>query len=130
MRKLWSIPAVVMCFTSVAIAQAKETNKLPKIEVFGGYSYLHTYNNVRSFNDANGWEASATFNFNRWLGVTGDIDGHYVNASYVGGSIPLAGFTFTVPPSTRSLTTYNFLAGPEVSWRRSHGKLFANRLIG
>jgi hypothetical protein len=130
MPKFWCIPVLAMCFTTMAIAQTKETNDLPKVEVFGGYSYLHTYNSLRSFNDANGWEASASFNFNRWLAVTGDIDGHYVHASYVGGSFPLAGFTFTVPPSSRSLTTYNFLAGPEVAWRHAHGKVFAHALIG
>ena len=130
MRKLWSIQAVVMCFTAIAMAQAKNEAVLPKFEFFGGYSYLHGYNVGRSFNDANGWEASVSFNLNRWLAVTGDFDGHYVSASYTGGSIPLMGFTYTLPPVAESLKTYNFLAGPEVAWRHSHGKLFAHGLIG
>jgi hypothetical protein len=53
---------------------------LPKIEVFGGYSYLNrlTYHNTPDENpDFHGWEASVNCNFNKWVGLKVDFSGHY-----------------------------------------------------
>jgi opacity protein-like surface antigen len=60
----------------------------PKTEVFGGYSYLRTNVSDRfaptpggffpnqDFN-LHGWNASVSGNLNSWLGLVGDISGHY-----------------------------------------------------
>ena len=50
----------------------------PRLEFFGGYSYLNT-NPGRGLSGANasGWNASANWSFKRWLGLKADIDGHY-----------------------------------------------------
>jgi opacity protein-like surface antigen len=60
----------------------------PKAEVFGGYSYLRT-NVSDSFSptpggffpnqdfNLNGWNGSFSGNLNSWLGLVGDVSGHY-----------------------------------------------------
>jgi hypothetical protein len=67
-----------------------------KVELFGGYSYLHFHTSPSS--NLNGWEASGQYKFTDWLGGVGDFDGHY-------GSINGA-----------STSTYTYLFGPQVSW--------------
>jgi len=51
----------------------------PKAEIFGGYQYTHFEGGV----DANGWNASLTGNFNRWLGVAADFSGAYKFGDHV-----------------------------------------------
>jgi hypothetical protein len=72
--------AIVAVLLSGAFVAAQES----KAEVFGGYSYLHfnAPDNGNIFNqhsNINGWEAAVTGNFNRYLGITADFDGHYGN---------------------------------------------------
>ena len=67
MRRLLLVLAV-LSFSAFLHAQ-EET---PKYELFGGYSYLR-----QSGTNFNGWEASGAYNFNRWIGVKLDADGHY-----------------------------------------------------
>jgi len=51
----------------------------PRFEVFGGYQYLHASNFVDTGLDvnANGWNASATVNFNKYFGLAADFSGNY-----------------------------------------------------
>jgi hypothetical protein len=67
-----------------------------KVEVFGGYSYMH-FNSSPS-TSLNGWEASGQYKFTDWLGGVADFDGHY-------GSL-----------RGNSTSTYTYLFGPQVSW--------------
>ncbi len=46
-----------------------------KVEVFGGYSFMH--NDNRPDSNLNGWEFSGQYKFTDWLGGVGDFDGHY-----------------------------------------------------
>jgi hypothetical protein len=80
-----------------------------KIEAFGGYSYMHA-GTKPSFN-TNGWEISGEYKLKHWLGAVGDVDGHYGTFEGV-----------------RS-TSYNFLAGPQVSWS-ARVSPFAHVLVG
>ena len=77
---------------------------VPKEELFGGYSYLHT-----SGQGFNGFDAQFTYNRSEWLGLTGEVSGAYagqsVNVSGVGGA------------SAHS-HTYTFLFGPTFSYRK------------
>lgn len=81
-----------LCILGSLSTQAQED----KVEVFGGYSFLH-FNTSPSAN-LNGWEASGQYKFTDWLGGVADIDGHY-------GSIRGTG-----------TSTYTYLFGPQVSW--------------
>lgn len=82
----------------------------PQFDLFGGYSYLHSGPGMGlSSADANGWEASATYNWNRWLALKADIDGHYCCDQ----------------------TMHNFLFGPQINLL--HGKKvqpFVHGLVG
>jgi len=72
-----------------------------KFEVFGGYQYLHTGNitvdgqsDPGSSQGFNGWDASATGYFNKFLGVTGDFGGAYATVDGVSGHV----YTYTGGP--------------------------------
>ncbi len=96
----------------------------PKVEVFGGYEYMHLGNVGDTGLDinANGWDVSATFNANKHFGVAGDFSGNYSSKS---GTIGDLG-TGTIKPH---LFTYTF--GPVISMDAG-GKFnpFGHFLIG
>ncbi len=100
--------------TLLALPMSAQDN--PKIEVFGGYQYLHD-SNIDSFGDSansNGWNASATVNFSQHLGVAADFSGSY-KTNTKGG--PFHAYTYTF--------------GPVASWNSSSKiKLFTHALFG
>jgi hypothetical protein len=78
----------------------------PKAEVFGGYQYLHIGASDGSAGvGSNGWNGSATFNFNKHLGVAGDFSGAYKteDTSIVG------------VPVSASTRVYSYAGGPVFS---------------
>ena len=84
---------------------------VPRYEVFGGFSYLRLDAPAFGFADyANqfGWNGSGAVNLTRRFGVVLDASGDY-------GS---------------HLRTYNFMVGPQVSWRRDKSRIFAHALFG
>jgi hypothetical protein len=83
----------------------------PKYELFAGYSLQHDH----GFN-ASGWEASGAYNFNRWIGMKLDADGHYG--------------TFSGPSFSDSTQWHTVTLGPQFSWRLKRGTLFAHTLFG
>ena len=76
-----------------------------KLELFGGYSYLH-FDNSPTFS-SNGWELSGDYKFTSWLGGVADFDGHYGSGA----------------------TIHTFLFGPQVSWP-ARVSPFAQVLVG
>jgi len=98
MRKLVLALAVVV---SPVWLPAQE---VPKAEVFGGYSYLHT-----SGQGFNGFDAQFTYNRSEWLGLTGDVSG-----SYAGRSVNLTG----LGGASAHTHSYTFLFGPTFSYRK------------
>jgi hypothetical protein len=80
-----------------------------KVELFGGYSYMHVGDNP-SLN-TNGWELSGQYKFRDWLGGVADFDGHYGNSHGA------------------SWTTHAFLFGPQISLP-ARVSPFAHLLIG
>lgn len=84
----------------------------PKLVVFGGYQFLHN-GNVDGEGDAinaNGWNASATFQFNKHFGVAADFSGAYRSTTIHNGSLGEGGLF----PVTFESYTYTF--GPVVSF--------------
>jgi hypothetical protein len=110
----------------------KESGQVPaRGTVFGGYSLLHTNNDLGSSfggsnfnfggNNLNGWEGQGTFNFTPHFGVTADFSGN---------SKQLAGFSalgFSV--GTRQ-HMYNFLFGPTVTGYFGKSSVFGHALFG
>jgi opacity protein-like surface antigen len=105
----------VMCLLPLA-AQAQET---PKVEVFGGYSYLRSYAGGESAG-ANGWNASVTVKAKKWLGLVSDFSGYY--NSY---DVRDAGVNLRI-----SGHVHSFLFGPRVSVRAGKATPFAHALFG
>jgi len=92
----------------------------PKAEVFGGYSYLNVdTNNVTSRQSANGWEAAASGNFNKWFGVEFDVSGYYKTYSADLTALGLG----TIDVKFRD---YSYLAGPRINFR----PVFVHALLG
>jgi hypothetical protein len=114
MRRLLMVLAVLL---SSAALNAQEN---PKYELFGGYSWLHN-SNLQSNPDFNGWEASAQYNVNHWFGIKADFSGHYQFFHEKLGSFSV----FRVQTNE-----YDYLFGPQLSFRRKRGTLFAHGLIG
>ncbi len=101
-RKLPFLAALLLLVSVSARAQ-------DKVELFGGYSYQRV-DNSPSLN-LNGWELSGQYKFTHWLGGVVDLDGHY-------GS-----------PGGGSVSTHNYLFGPQVSWP-ARVSPFAHVLLG
>jgi hypothetical protein len=96
MRKLAGIVLLFGMFCLAAAAQ----ESAPRAEFFGGYQYTRFDGGL----NANGWDAAATTNLNRWLGITGDFSGAYKTQNGV------------------SFSNYTYTFGPVVSLR--HNEIF------
>jgi hypothetical protein len=90
-----------------------------KVEVFGGYQYLHTGNitidgvsQPASSQSFNGWNASGTYYFTRYIGVQGDFGGSYAT---IGGV---------------STHIYTYTGGPVVAFRRGPINPYVHALFG
>lgn len=107
----------------------------PKAEVFGGFSMssipgvMPTYDPTTGLPTAYsrkafmGWQASANFNLTHHLGMVGDFGGQY--ASIPGVTIP---GVITVPGL--SMNTYQFLFGPQLSFRKPRATPYLHALLG
>jgi opacity protein-like surface antigen len=128
--------SLIVLIASLGFAQEAP----PKIQVFGGYSFVYEKNaglsgtaldvalrqNAGVFgvqNNFNGWSAEAQYNVDRWLGVVADFGGHYGSPmNRVHGS------TATGLPKD---TTYTFMVGPVISYRtKSRLTPFGHGLFG
>jgi len=96
MRKSLFVMALLLAMP--LLAQAQEA---PRVEIFGGYSYLRLDDAVSPTDrDLNGFNTSFTANFNSWLGVTAEFSGHFtdLNTSLIGTQADLDTYLFTVGP--------------------------------
>jgi opacity protein-like surface antigen len=110
MKRLALMCGAMLLFAAVASAQDS-----PKIEAFGGYSYLRANSDGVGYN-FNGGSGSLDYNLTPWLGVVGDFGGYHWS-----GSGAFAGEDSTV-------VTYLF--GPKVALRHGPITPFAQVLFG
>jgi opacity protein-like surface antigen len=96
MRKFLGLMALFAFFASPALAQ-----NTPKLEVFGGYQYLHWDLSGGALN-MNGFDVSGTYNFDRWIGLSADISGVY------NGNTP------NDPGPSGTTHIYNYMFGPTI----------------
>lgn len=98
---------------------------VPRVEVFGGYSYQNFdvsalsplgLPGVGDRLGLNGWDASADVNFNRWIGVEADLGGHYK-----GDCEGVSGLT---------CKNLSFMGGPRFTYRIGKITAFAHGLFG
>lgn len=133
MQRLLLLAALLLLAPAVASAQ----DDTPAAEVFGGYSYLRTdddLSSVTSVRNLHGWEGSVAFNVNRWLGIEADFSGHYGSDSVTEivtppfptpPGFPAIGFTFDTDASE-----HTFLFGPKLSARGERVTPYAHALFG
>lgn len=113
-----------ICLILAVLAGGVWAQDVPKVELFGGYSYLR--GDTSAFGtgfvsgvNLNGWEASANFNANKWFGIKADFDGHY------GSPNILSSGTYNV-----DMKFHTFLFGPQLSHRSEKVTAFAHGLFG
>lgn len=100
--------------SSLTVAQLGD-----RLEIFGGYAYMHRDMSMVAPSGVHGWDASANWRFHRWLGLTADFSGFYPGLPCCASSSSAVG-----------AMTNNFLFGPQVSLRRPRFSPFARFLMG
>ena len=120
---LLAIVLGMLAVCMIATAQAQD-NPQPKVEIFGGYAFLHpgiSEDGVALPNSENypgGWGAAATFMFAHHIGLTADFGGHYHT------------YSLTSPLAGEDVHLATITAGPHVEWRTTHITLFGEGLFG
>jgi opacity protein-like surface antigen len=115
MKKLFFLLAGVFLAAVPAAAQ----NDYPRVEVFGGYSFMRT-DLILEKENAHGWNASVAGNLHRNFGLEADFSGHYGSTRFPG----LAG------GFDANFSNYLFLAGPKVAARFERVTPWAHTLFG
>src|SRR5690242_18063574 len=95
---------VISVGTGLCALPALPQENMPKAELAGGYQYSPVDASGNGTN-MNGWNASVTGNFNKWLGVAADFSGAYKSqsASFSGTSV------------SADFKAYTYAFGPVVS---------------
>ncbi len=89
----------VLCIVFFVLALPARSAELPKVEVFGGYAFSHTWPlPFGSSQNLNGWNTTITANVNKWLGADIDVSGLYQNWP-------------------EDLKVHTFMAGPRLTFR-------------
>jgi opacity protein-like surface antigen len=140
MKRTLAGSILVVLLTHSAFAQSNDN---AKAEFFGGYSFGSTGVSFgttgagaqvyRERANQHGFNASGVFNFNRYVGIKGDVSGTFRSGRH----------TFTVPTGIQSTPTvpvsfeaktslYNFLAGIQIKDNARDKRLapFAHALVG
>ena len=79
----WMLALLLAMFLVGAAAAQDQT--YPKVEIFGGYAYLHPGNpNAPDNNVPAGWGTNVTYNFMKGIGFGADFGGHYSDTSNIG----------------------------------------------
>ncbi len=107
-----ALAMIVGCGTVLA------QDEVPRVELFGGLSYLRTSGN----SNVNGINGQANININRWVGIAADLAGHFQTSA----DADLTRRTGARP----SANAYSFLFGPQFSERAGRMRGFAHFLVG
>ncbi|MFN8008898.1 MAG: hypothetical protein U0V70_18105 [Terriglobia bacterium] len=107
----------------------------PKIEVFGGYSYLRFNPTLpgiqnRSFNGGGG---GVTFNLNNYFGIKAELMGYGSTNYTIPAGTTIPGVTppaVTTAPITTQGNMFTYLFGPQVTYRTSKFNAFGELLFG
>src|SRR5581483_12506465 len=80
LRRILPVAVFLLC----SLSGRAQVGLLPKVSVFGGYSYANAdFTGVDRFS-MNGWEASASVRGNPFLGFKADFSGHYGTQNVLG----------------------------------------------
>lgn len=122
---------VVLALTAALSAQAQA--EYPRVEVFGGYSYVNIDNIGFGFvsrESAHGWAASASVNFHKHFGATADFAEQFGHTPVSPACIQI----FPLPPGCvvrrPGFSTNQVLFGPRVTARVDRLTGFGHVLFG
>ena len=115
------VGAVAFCTTATAQAQ---DNPQPKVEVFGGYAFLHpgvsaAGQDLNLENVPGGWGAAATFNLFPHIGLPAVFCGHNLNFYF-----------FVQGIGCFYVLLWTVMFGPHIELRTSHLTFFGEGLFG
>jgi outer membrane protein OmpA-like peptidoglycan-associated protein len=130
-RVLAMLPAMIAVLSMFATLAAAQDQPVPKVELFGGYSFFHpgadvhgqlpgALSPISSRLEANprGAGASLTIDFNRWFGLTLDTSTHW-------GSRETG-----LPNRIDDAAFSNLSIGPKITFRSKHVSPFLEVLVG
>jgi hypothetical protein len=116
MRQVLSILFFCSIFSVSSFGQTDSS----KADVFGGYSYVNIdTNGISPRQSANGWEASASGNFNRLFAVEFDVNGYYKTYNIDLNTLNLGNVAVKV-------RDYSYVAGPRINLK----PVFIHALVG
>ena len=123
------LPVMVAVLCMLITLAAAQDQPAPKLELYGGYSFMHFGADVhgqlpgalfpissRLEVNPRGIGASGTYNFNRWLGLTLDYSTHFGSGE--------------VQPAVDDAGLTNLSLGPKVTFRSRHFAPFLEVLVG
>ena len=126
-----AILCLPLCLPTLSFAQQETSQVATRGTIFGGYSLLHSSNDLGStsiggsnFNlggSLGGWEAQGTFNFTRHFGLTADFSG---NSKQLAG---VSGLGFSAGTQQHM---YDMLFGPTVTGYFGKSSVFGHALFG
>jgi hypothetical protein len=104
-----------------ALEVAAQENAYPRLEVFGGVSYLPADGSDYPRKNSVGFQISTTGNVTSWFGILGDFGGQYSHVSDLGPA---------QPGLSTNTSVYEYLVGPRFTKRTQRVNLFVNALVG
>jgi peptidoglycan-associated lipoprotein len=107
MKRLALLCGALLLFAGIASAQGES----PKVEVFGGYSFLRASDSGASAN-FNGASGSVAYNLSPWLGLVSDVGGYHWSQA------------------GNDATVVSYLFGPKFAYRHGPVTPFAQVLFG
>jgi outer membrane immunogenic protein len=113
---------VLLCLIPIVVlVSSVHAQEVPRVELFGGYSYLNLDTTGRTNRlNFNGFDTNVTFNVNRHLGVEVDFAGHFQTPCDQGIAIQ----------ANNRCADWAYMAGPKVSFRKKRFSPFAHVLFG
>ncbi len=98
----------------------------PRVEIFGGYQYIRTDLPGLGDHNASGWTSAVSTNFNKYLGFTSEISGHWASTGFTDFK-PLEGLQGNGNLAYRS---YTLMGGPRFTMRDHRMTTYAHALFG
>ncbi len=99
-------------FAMVTGLRLQAQEQYPRAEIFGGASLLCGGCTQTGRELLGGWQAGASGNLRKYLGIAGDFGGQFRNISGI------------------RVSQYEYLFGPQFSLRKDRSTLFAHALVG
>ncbi len=102
---------LALTFLLLSTTAFAQNDTAPKVDIFGGYSWLNPGGRVAGIKLPGlnkGFGIASTYNFNKYVGLTADVDAHYGDVANLA--------TFTI--------------GPRLKFREEHFQPFLEAMVG